>query len=959
MKAAIPLFLCLVVPACALKCEYVARYEASDEWNGAVSNEFHVTAVRSSPMGTLVSFYKHVDDQSGCIQNADVAQVLSPKDTVSRFATRGAFSAPLSVHRVTTRNRPSPLFSSASSTSTQAMQEFFPLPQRQPQSEPTPPVNKTVTKKVKVAVIDTGVYYLHPALGGGFGPGFPISFGSDLVGDAYGTNSIFTAVPDADPFDNCSSNSHGTHVSGIIMAQAKNVTFPSGWMPTLPFQGVALDVELGMYRVFGCNGSTQSDVMAHAIYQAAADGADVINLSIGGGSSFGDGADEVDAIAARDVSRLGVIVVSSAGNDGIAGPYVTGNPGNAPEAISVASFDSLQAPYATIMVNGVGFPYTLAQKNNSFSDNERLDIVVNDINAEANNVLDDGTSFNSSLAGKFNGKALLIRWGNATYGGSAKRCEFAALAGASSCILYGNTNELPAIAGVQEIPGMFISHEAGIAILESFAAKKEPTVLVTHNLQKVPVPTGGSISSFSSAGLSSSLVIKPTIGSYGGFIYSTISPFAADHLGFREPYGTMSGTSMAAPLVAGICANVLAARRSAGQTVNPEQMRAYLQNNAIPRQIFKSDLIHSVSYQGAGFVSEEQAINALTLVLPSALALKDEMHELPIYNVTIFNQDLKNSADYVVSHVQAATVFPYKSGDDFIQDQPNLVFSNDSTADIQFSRSSNAVDSSSSITVSVNASSSYTIYFTVKRPLASQDAPIFSGFIRVHSSSQNHTIHVPYAGVATKAFGDAIWTRHSRSVMERVISPLLKTFANGTVETGLAASTGIYLDANLTRLEDVAMQPVLKNLSKGNMYVLALASMTSHAAIASAVYVGADANVMKMAGFEANHAILSVSDVSFLDANNTVSWKGVPAEWVPLQRTSLTAGQGVMSASVQVWRGYGWNEGLHGGELRLPAGDYVVEFRAVKLSAIAAGNGNLSSEDGYDVVVTPRFTITY
>jgi len=38
-------------------------------------------------------------------------------------------------------------------------------------------------KGVIVAVIDTGVDYTHPALGGGFGPGFKIAGGYDFVGD--------------------------------------------------------------------------------------------------------------------------------------------------------------------------------------------------------------------------------------------------------------------------------------------------------------------------------------------------------------------------------------------------------------------------------------------------------------------------------------------------------------------------------------------------------------------------------------------------------------------------------------------------------------------------------------------------------------------------------------------------------------------------------------------------------
>ncbi|EEB90703.1 hypothetical protein MPER_11053 [Moniliophthora perniciosa FA553] len=38
---------------------------------------------------------------------------------------------------------------------------------------------------IKIGVIDTGVDYMHPALGGGFGPGFKIAGGYDFVGDDY------------------------------------------------------------------------------------------------------------------------------------------------------------------------------------------------------------------------------------------------------------------------------------------------------------------------------------------------------------------------------------------------------------------------------------------------------------------------------------------------------------------------------------------------------------------------------------------------------------------------------------------------------------------------------------------------------------------------------------------------------------------------------------------------------
>lgn len=91
----------------------------------------------------------------------------------------------------------------------------------------------------------------HPALGGGFGRGYKIQFGYDLVGDGYyGDN---TPVPDSDPQD---CDGHGTHVSGTVGSDGS------------VFISVAPNATLGMFRVFGCYGDTTSDVLI-AAYGAA------------------------------------------------------------------------------------------------------------------------------------------------------------------------------------------------------------------------------------------------------------------------------------------------------------------------------------------------------------------------------------------------------------------------------------------------------------------------------------------------------------------------------------------------------------------------------------------------------------------------------------------------------------------------------------------------------------------
>lgn len=60
-------------------------------------------------------------------------------------------------------------------------------------------------KGIKICIIDSGVDYNHPALGGGFGPDHKISFGQDLVGNDFDPMSKTNVVP-ADgtpPLDDC------------------------------------------------------------------------------------------------------------------------------------------------------------------------------------------------------------------------------------------------------------------------------------------------------------------------------------------------------------------------------------------------------------------------------------------------------------------------------------------------------------------------------------------------------------------------------------------------------------------------------------------------------------------------------------------------------------------------------------------------------------------------------------
>lgn len=219
-------------------------------------------------------------------------------------------------------------------------------------------------RRVKVAVIDTGVDYTHAAFGG---PGTPAAYaearagagaapdpslvgaraarikgGYDFAGDAYnssGTGAALTPQPDSNPLD-CIG--HGTHVSGVLggsgvtsAGRTYRGPYTDSAVKALQMSpGVAPGADLYPLKIFGCTGT--SDLTTEAIDWAVAHGMDVINMSLGG--AYGR-PDDPDAVAASNASAAGAVVIAAAGNTG-QNPYLTGAPGTGHGVISVAAVNN-------------------------------------------------------------------------------------------------------------------------------------------------------------------------------------------------------------------------------------------------------------------------------------------------------------------------------------------------------------------------------------------------------------------------------------------------------------------------------------------------------------------------------------------------------------------------------------------------------------------------------------------
>lgn len=168
---------------------------------------------------------------------------------------------------------------------------------------------------VVIAVIDSGVDYNHPDLkdniwsnsgetgvnanGSNKGSDGIDNDGNGFVDDFRGWNFVDN---NNDPMDD---SGHGTHIAGLIAAEEN----------AIGITGVAPHAKIMPLKVLNKNGSGKLSDEVAAIYYAVNNGANVINLSLGG-QDFNSS--ELDAV--RYAAQKGVVVVSASGNKSLSNP---------------------------------------------------------------------------------------------------------------------------------------------------------------------------------------------------------------------------------------------------------------------------------------------------------------------------------------------------------------------------------------------------------------------------------------------------------------------------------------------------------------------------------------------------------------------------------------------------------------------------------------------------------------
>ncbi|KAJ3469456.1 hypothetical protein MRS44_003521 [Fusarium solani] len=574
-------------------------------------------------------------------------------------------------------------------------------------------------KGIKVALVDSGVDYTHPALGGCFGPGCLVSFGTDLVGDTY--NGKNAATPDDDPQD---CEGHGTHTAGTLAAQANS----------MGFTGAAPGVTIGAYRAFGCKGESGNDILIAAFNRAFEDGADIISASIGGPAGWSE---DPWAVAVSRIVDQGVPCILSAGNAGEAGLFYANTAGNGKHVTAVASFDNTKSlalfnvSHYTVNDGPKHEFGSLAGAPDAWK-GVKLPLWALNYNTT---VADDACNPLPANTPDLSKYIALIRRGTCTF--EVKATNLAKF-GAQYMMIYSNLERLmpydvSMVAGIKA--AAIVSPSQGVEWMKHLS-KGEKVVLEMSDgsdgnvmLQEtVNNITAGAVSAFTSWGPTWEMDVKPQFGAPGGEILST---YPRD----QGSFAVLSGTSMATPLLAGIVALIAEVRG----TLDPIFIENLLSATSKP-QLFNDGkafyrFLAPVPQQGGGIVQAHDAAHSKILLSPSSLSFNDTDHFVESLNFTLKNTG-REEVEFQISHVPAVTMYTLAKGymypDGFPNDSAN------EQASVRFSESKVSISPGESVVVEVLP--------TPPQGVDAKRLPVWSGYVAINGTDGS-ALSIPYQGL--------------------------------------------------------------------------------------------------------------------------------------------------------------------------------------------------------------------
>ncbi|PJJ73113.1 pre-peptidase [Diaminobutyricimonas aerilata] len=388
---------------------------------------------------------------------------------------------------------------------------------------------------------------------------------------------------------------HGSHTGSTAVG---NIDVPAtvGGVEYDTITGVAPAAKIAAYKVCWSgpdpadtadDGCTTSDMLA-AINQAVEDGVDVLNFSIGGGAAQ-------TTISATDEAFLGaaaagIFVAASAGNDGPGASTLD----NASPWITTVAATTIPSYEATATL-GNGEKY--AGLSITVDRTEGAEPLSGPLVTATSVAVAGAVDARLCLPGTLDpalteGKIVLCeRGGNAR----AEKSQVVADAGGIGVLLVNPTpNSID--VDLHAIPTIHLS-DRYYAAVTAYAQTPGATVTFTPGNQTDYTPPTPQVAGFSSRGpvlADGSDILKPDIAAPGVAILAA----EANAEGEDPQWGFLSGTSMAAPHIAGLAALYLGERPDA----TPAEVKSALMTTAYDTVDENGEQFTDPFAQGAGHV---------------------------------------------------------------------------------------------------------------------------------------------------------------------------------------------------------------------------------------------------------------------------------------------------------------------------------------------------------------------
>ncbi len=445
----------------------------------------------------------------------------------------------------------------------------------------------TKGEQIVAGIIDTGINHDHPSFASVGGDGYshtnprgqhygvcaplnPVLCNNKLIGmyDFTGTT----------PFDD---NEHGSHTASTTAGNVVTATLIAPTVTiTRTISGVAPHANIISYKACITSpvlGGCLSPSLVAAIDQATADRVDVINYSIGGGSS--DPWNDADAQAFLGARDAGVFVSAAAGNAGPQ-PATLGSPADAPWLLAVgASTHNRKFVNSLINMSGGGSAAPANMSGKSLTAGYGPAPIVYAGAAPYNNPL-----CNPFTAGTFTNQIVVCERGVI---GRVQKGQNVKDAGGKGMVLandQANGNSL--IADAHVLPAVHITYSDGVTLKAWLASGSAHMATIAGTSLNLSAANGDIMAGFSSRGPDPSVpdILKPDVTAPGVDVLAAINT-PAGSVGGPPEYGILSGTSMATPHSAGAAALIRALHRN----WTPAQVQSALMTTALNATVRKED----------------------------------------------------------------------------------------------------------------------------------------------------------------------------------------------------------------------------------------------------------------------------------------------------------------------------------------------------------------------------------